>query len=288
MTKDKPVHLHESYWTELEPLGSAHRDDLHALSVAVNWPHRPEDISVLLRLGQGYIAKDSIGRPVGAGMAFCYGDEVAVVGMMITHPKLQAGGLGALILERLIADTGERRFRLNSTQAAHRLYRSAGFQETGRVHQYQGLVTPGDRLNLEGLRPRAAEDIPAILALDQEVFGADRRHIFETLLPVSEAVVVETGGKITGFALCRLFGRGHVIGPLVADDETVAMGMVGHFLNARAGQFVRIDLDAKYEGLGKHLNSCGLATFNYVIPMSLPRLERSEPRVYGLASHTLG
>ena len=49
---------------------------LHALSIAVGWPHRPKDWDFLRRAGQGIVAVDGIGRVFGSAMWFPHGREV--------------------------------------------------------------------------------------------------------------------------------------------------------------------------------------------------------------------
>ena len=65
-----------------------------------------------------------------------------MIGMMITHPKLQAGSLGREILAKIERGLVDRRLRLNATRSAWPLYQSVGFRETGTVVQYQGLTMP--------------------------------------------------------------------------------------------------------------------------------------------------
>lgn len=284
--------LHESYWTRLEQLQVSDADDLHTLSVAVNWPHRPHDIEALIQLGQGVIARDTISRPLGSGMSFQYGPDTAMIGMMITHPKLQAGGLGREILAKIEGGLGDCRLRLNATRPAWRLYQSAGFRETGTVVQYQGLTTP-IAASIDGAKFRLAEleDAPTIMALDRQVFGANRVDIISRLLDVSTVHVISQGKVVTGFAMCRPFGQGHLIGPLVAGSEADAITLVSSFAADHAGQFLRLDADARHKDLGSFLNKAGLENYDEIIPMVKGDAfgpENAPDHVYALSSQALG
>ena len=59
---------------------------LHALSLAVGWPHRPKDWDFLRRAGQGIVAVDGIGRVFGSAMWFPHGREFATIGLVLTSP----------------------------------------------------------------------------------------------------------------------------------------------------------------------------------------------------------
>lgn len=285
-------HLHKSYWTRLESLSGEDSEDFHRLSVAVNWPHRPQDIGFLLQSGRGFIARDQIGRPLGAGMCFEYDPQAAMVGMMITHPKLQAGGLGREILSAITLGLEGRDLRLNATKSAWRLYRSAGFREIGSVVQYQGMCRSTDPVQpVSGLRLATPADFGAIAQLDHRVFGAARDKVLVQLLEGSQAYVIQTDGQVTGFAMCRPFGRGHLIGPLVGACDQDAIALADVFISQHQGGFMRLDTDACHGALGRYLNAAGLENYDTIVPMIKGQHfgpENADDHIYALASQALG
>ena len=84
-------------------------------------------------------------------------------------------------------------------------------------------------------------DEPAVRALDAAALTAERRAVLDALLAVSKGTVVERGGEVVGFALCRRFGRGHVVGPVVGASEADAVALVAPHVAANAGRFLRLD-----------------------------------------------
>lgn len=284
------LHLHETYWTRPEPLTEGDVDALHQLAVSVNWPHRPQDLAQLLLLGQGFIARDEATRPVGAGMSILQNDDAAMIGMMMTLPKLHAGGLGAHILTELQHLAGARALRLNATRQAWRLYRAAGFEDVGRVTQYQGVAAPHQQGQDAQVRAFDAPDVPAIAALDTAVFGTPRPATLKAIADISECLVLIEGDRLTGFAFCRPFGRGHVVGPLVAPSDEAACALIQPFLLRHAGRFLRVDADARHDGLCQFLNRAGIVSYDSVTPMTkgAPYGPESRSEVYALASQALG
>ncbi len=78
---------------------------------------------------------------VGIGALQPIGDEVGEIKRMFVSPAARGGGVGRRLLEGLLAgadDVGYRRVRLDSVRfmdAAHALYRSAGFVEIAPYEQ---------------------------------------------------------------------------------------------------------------------------------------------------------
>lgn len=294
-SENKPFHLHETYWASLRQLKTDDAHYLHELAVSVNWPHRPRDMEQLLQLGQGVLASDEISRAIGAGMFFPITDDFAMVGMMMTHPRLQAGGMGREILKIIMEKCGDRRLRLNSTLQARALYHSAGFHKRGTVMQYQGVVNdaelPESLPKGYSVRPVTMDDMATLLKLDLAAFGADRGTILDLLMQRSDGVLLEKSGQAVGCALGRNFGRGRVIGPLVAPTEDLAIALVKPFVDQNRGKYLRIDTDVIHQKLGAFLISFGLVAYDTVIPMTIGEgagPESNDGLVYALASHTMG
>ena len=130
----------------------------------------------------------------------------------------------------------------------------------------------------------------AVRALDVAALGAERRAVFAALLAVSTGTVLERDGKVVGFALCRRFGRGHVVGPVVAASETDALALISPHVAAHACQFLRLDTQEAEGPIRDYLEACGLSLFDTGTLMTLGRERppKGPVRYFGLASHSLG
>jgi GNAT superfamily N-acetyltransferase len=290
----------ESDWLQVD-IFKAHIEDLdpamltrmHELTMSVFWPHRPPDIALCIGLGKGYVALDEIGRPLSSAMGFPSEEDFAMLGMMVTTPRLQAQGTGGRLLRRVINDLKGRDLRLSATREGYRLYEAAGFVPVGLVYQHQGVaraIHPPEPV--AGLTVRAMQpgDLPAIQALDRHAYGAARTSILSAVRGVSEGIVAERGGEIEGFAMMRTFGKGRVIGPLVAEQDGVAMQLAAHFILANEGAFLRLDTIVESERFEAFVSAAGLGVYDTVTDMRFGRLRRarSGPMTYGLAMQSLG
>jgi hypothetical protein len=285
----EPVKRLDSYELTARPMAIDDIPALHALSIGVQWPHRPEDWAMLIRVGHGVIAEDAIGRVVGSVMWWPMGPDFARVGMLITNPRLQERGGARWLVNQIAGPIGARDIMITATRAALRLCLSLGFRSGPTVYQHQGTVVAAPAA-VPGARPMVAADEAAVRALDAAALTAERRAVLDALLAVSKGTVVERDGEVVGFALCRRFGRGHVVGPVVAPSEADAVALVAPHVAAHAGRFLRLDTREAEGPLRAYLEASGLYLSDRGTSMSLgrERVPEGPARIYALASHSLG
>ncbi|MCA1326881.1 GNAT family N-acetyltransferase [Herbaspirillum sp. alder98] len=264
---------HEEFTTR--PLTTADITACHQLSQQLQWPHRLQDWQFLQSVGHGLVVEmhrdDAAPAVVGTALHFNLGQQHASFGMVIVQPAMQGHGLGRRLMQALLERTRGRVRLLNATEAGQPLYEKLGFVATGTTHQHQGAHLPPVSAPLPDgarLRPFVPTDIARIKALDAIASGMDRGHILEALGGLADGIVIERAGEMTGFALIRPFGHGHLVGPVVAPDIAHAKALITHWVTARAGDFIRIDVFAT-AGLSAWLIEIGLAHVDSIVPMRL-------------------
>ena len=129
------------------------------LSRALHWPYRLEDWVFAHRLGRGF-AVEVEGRLVGTALWWPYGDRYASAGMIIVAPDAQRMGIGAALMDALLADAAGRNVVLNSTEQGLALYRRLGFVPTGEICQHQAVLGRAPAIEaaefVRGFRPAIA------------------------------------------------------------------------------------------------------------------------------------
>jgi GNAT superfamily N-acetyltransferase len=274
-------------------------DRFHALSIAVGWPHRAEDLQFLRDNGQGVVALDEIGRVIGSSMWFPYGNDFANIGMVITSPRLQTLGTAQWLMQRVFSKTEGRNYRLNATRAAQRLYLSLDFQPEKTVYQCQGTVrlsagTP--RRKPHGVvRQLHAEDLRSVIDSDTLAFGVNRERVVAALFAQSSGYGLFRDGELRAFALGRTFGRGYLVGPVVASNDDDAIAVVRPHIVEHDGMFVRLDTHHQRGDFSDFLIENALPVYDTVLTMSLGKRladfmpdQPDPPLTYALASQALG
>lgn len=270
-----------------------HLDGAHRLSVEARWPHRREDWALVMDLSQGVAALDGE-RVVGTAFVTPFG-PAATINMVIVAEAMRGRGLGRALMERVLAAAGPRDARLTATADGLPLYEKLGFRATGMIHQHQGVPSvpppvPGSVAWAE------TPDLDTLAALDRIASGMERRPLLDRLARLGRFAVLTDAGAVTGFAALRAFGRGEVIGPVVAPDPQAAMALIDFVIANRPGAFLRVDTPDP-AALSAFLESRGLARAGDGIPMvrggDAPAATGAAPagpaaKTYALASQALG
>lgn len=273
----------------LVPFARSHLEGALKLSQEMSWPYRLEDWDVALQLGQGFVLQRA-GTVIGTAAWWPYGETHASAGMIIVAKTAQGRGYGARLMDALLTSARPRSIALNSTAEGQALYQRRGFIPIGVIHQHQGIPRgrhepPPPRL----VRPMAASDVEAIMRLDRDATGLERRRMLQKLLHSGDGYVLRRDGMAGGYAISRLFGRGHVIGPVVAETATDAQALIEAALARLGRAFVRIDTPASSQ-LGDWLEGIGLEQVGDATTMILGRPAPSSgpARVFAIPNQSFG
>jgi GNAT superfamily N-acetyltransferase len=242
----------------LLPFAEEHLEGALRLSQEMSWPYRLEDWAIALELGRGFVLLDRAGTVIATAAWWPCGERQASAGMIIVSKVHQGRGHGARLMDALLAAAHPRTITLNSTAEGRLLYERRGFVRVGIVQQHQGVIS-GRR---EAAPPRlvrtmAASDAAAVARLDEEATGWNRRPMLDRLLQAGTGHVFVPDGEVRGYAVSRLFGRGYVIGPVVAARVADAQSLIEAALVRIGPAFVRVDTPAT-TGLGGWLEEIGL------------------------------
>ncbi|HKT62509.1 MAG TPA: GNAT family N-acetyltransferase [Burkholderia sp.] len=219
----------------------------HALSMALRWPFRAQDWQFSADTSIAFAAEEH-GVVIGTAMCWKYGADRAAIGHVIVSSEHQGRGIGRALMEALLEELGPRITFLHATPAGQPLYEKLGFNVCGSLDQYQGNVGRPAAVALpdgERLRAGTRDDLGRFVELDTRASGLERDALLTALLTRGESVVLERDGEVAGFSVLRRFGRGYVIGPVVAprsSGDVQAKALVAHWLHGRENEFVRIDV----------------------------------------------
>lgn len=280
----------------LEPMKEDQIAEAQALTTSFNWPHTVEDWSFAFKAGVGHAAVEK-GRLIGTCLTWRLGSGVSTLGLLVVAQEAQGQGLGKTLLRRALADHTNQTVLLHATEQAIKLYGAEGFTPIGEIRQVQGVVLEGNYNEVAGRstvltlpgRDLSRDAMQRVFDQDLHASGIDRSKLLAALLPHSDLTLWGSVGASTAFAFTRPFGRGVVIGPLIAPSEEEARLLVSAILDKHVNQFARIDATAEFPALD-WLARRGLHEVDRVLAMSnasLPQPDGQEKR-YALIGHAFG
>src|SRR5262249_46076761 len=150
-------------------------------------------------------------------------NDAATINMVIVEEASRGRGLGHKLMDAALELAGNRPLRLVATVDGLPLYEKLGFEKTGTIAQHQGFVrSVAAPAQVRATRPG---DMAVIAELDRLAYGADRSSLISHLATIGRFAVLDHTQGLAGFAVLRPFGRGEVIGPVVARDADNAKAL---------------------------------------------------------------
>ncbi|WP_037255420.1 GNAT family N-acetyltransferase [Rhodovibrio salinarum] len=270
----------------LAPFEVGHLDTALTLSQQVGWPHRIEDWELIRILSRGWVALEGA-QVVGTAFLTPYGPTLGAANMIIVDERMRGRGVGRRLMDALLEAREGRTLQLVATEAGRPLYERLGFRPLVRIAQYQGTVgqvrAPG------GVEPADQHDLSELVDLDHAASGGMRSALLSALIDQGPAAVIRRAGRIAAFGFRRPFGRGHVVGPIIASHIEDTQALTAHHLAACPGAFARIDVPEPTQ-MGSWLEETGLLHAGGGLMMRLPGhpLPSTEATVHALTSQALG
>lgn len=248
------------------------------LSQDRGWPREEHKWGFLLTAGKGYGVDDPDGGLVSACVVTEYGPHehpaLAAIGMVLVAERHARQGVGRRLMRHVVSAMGPTPLTLHATPNGRPLYEELGFKVAGRAEMVCGHFTPGGPDPKVATRAATAEDLAAILRLDEQAFGTDRTHIVTRLPAFADQLrVAEEDGRIIGYAAAWPNMDTHVVGPLIARDTAAAQALIAS-LAAHTDRPLRTDIDVRHEELLTWAKERGLASiaFNSVMSYGITEL----------------
>ncbi|TWD15276.1 ribosomal protein S18 acetylase RimI-like enzyme [Streptomyces sp. T12] len=255
------------------------------LSEDRGWPREEHKWGLLLAAARGY----GIDAPDGGLAAACvvteYGPRdqpsLAAIGMVLVAERHSRHGIGRRLMRHVVAEAGTTPLTLYATPLGRPLYEELGFKVSGQAEMLRGRFVLGHRTDIR-TRTATADDLPGILRLDEEVFGADRTHIVTRLPAFADQLrVAEDDGRLIGYAAAWPNMDTHVVGPLIARDTATAQALIAS-LAAHTNRPLRTDIDVRHEELLSWAKDHGLSTvaLNAVMTYGITELPGDWSRLF--------
>jgi GNAT superfamily N-acetyltransferase len=251
--------------SDLPEIGRLTPDDLadaDALVTEAGWNQIAADWRMFLDFGTVYAVRADA-RVIATAATLPYGDRCAWISMVLVAASHRRHGLATRLLHRCIADITATRLVpvLDATPAGRTVYAPLGFQD---AWGFARLVSH-ERTNVPQGCPTEIHPItdsawPALCAYDSAVFGADRGRLLARMrgrLPAAN-LFAQRDGRVVGLLLGRDGRTAAHLGPLIAEDDAIAIALLERALGEIRG-IVYVDLADAKSAVRAWLEAAGFA-----------------------------
>lgn len=212
-------------------------------------------------------------KVVGTAATISYENRFGWISMVLVDPEYRNRGIGTHLLRRAVQhldDAGIPTLKLDATPLGKPLYEKMGF-----VSEYEI-----ERWILKRAAPKQDNIIPRsepmsqwseILALDREIFGADRSALLRSLLELGPdfSLTVESARQLLGYAFGRHGLFADHLGPWMARDRNAAKQVLSDFLRRSSRATIVVD-SLKSNGMAREI----LHDYGFSVARPLTRMYR--------------
>jgi GNAT superfamily N-acetyltransferase len=172
----------------------------------------------------GFLLGRLDGEPVASISLVRYDDRYAFLGFYIVRPEFRGRGLGLRIWNEAIGRAGDRVVGLDGVVAQQPSYAKSGFRLARRNVRYEGLAGAGSVPSDAVVVPLTELPFDRLAAYDDAVFPVSRPAFLREWLamPGIAAFGAVDAGRLAGYGVVRPCRAGSKIGPLFADDASLA------------------------------------------------------------------
>lgn len=221
------------------------------LSDAAGWNQTADDWAIFVEHGHAIGYRDTASRLVATAATLPYGAVAGWISMVLVADEWRHRGLASALMTECVAHLRAANIVpvLDATPAGAAVYARIGFEAGFHIDRWQWLAATTGGATTEafastGRAPRAAgtADLDALVALDRDATGLERRLLIEGFLsrPGTSAWLTSAGD---GFVIARAGRRAMQIGPLAAEHPDQAIALLGAAFALARAKVDRVFLD---------------------------------------------
>lgn len=239
-------------------------DSAVSLSQEAGWNQVAADWKLFLEFG-AVICLQRGDRVIATAATLPYGGAFAWISMVLVTAAERRQGLARWLLQRCVEELCARHLVpvLDATPAGRVVYLRLGFRDHWTLHRVTSLsprMPPQKPISSAILRPITPADWPRIIAYDAKVFGAERGFLLRSLASrqPNVALIAEEHRGLTGYLLSRDGRVMNQLGPVVAENESIAADLLDQAIRMLSPPFA-VDVPDHQTRLTDWLKRIGFA-----------------------------
>ncbi|QDU60501.1 hypothetical protein Pan216_13420 [Planctomycetes bacterium Pan216] len=237
----------------------------------------------------GFFVAESKGEPIAAVSAVAYDAQFGFVGLYIVRPDFRNRWIGPKLADVALAYLGDRIIGcdgvVEQVESYRKLWNFELITQNIRFEGTGGGTRPGEVVDLA--------DVPfeEVMRYDRLCFPAERSAFLERWIdrPKGGAVGVPRDGQLAGYGVIRACRQGWKIGPLFADDASIAESLLESLLSTIPGELYYWDIaglnaEAKAMAAARQLTK----VFETARMYKNGRPQVDDAKVFGVTTFELG
>lgn len=189
---------------------------------------------------EGFFIGELNGEPIGCITAVAYNDFFGFIGLYIVKPEFRGKGYGIQLWKTAMKHLGNRTIGLDGVIDQQENYKKSGFQLAYRNIRYEGIGGGSTSQHVVDLKEVSFEDL---VAYDTTLFSVPRPKFLKRWInqPEGASLGFLKNSKLAGYGVIRACQIGFKIGPLFADEETIAEDLFNSLAGKVTGETIFLD-----------------------------------------------
>lgn len=219
-----------------------------------------------------------------------YGESFGFIGFYIVQPEYRGRGLGMRLWKAAMAGLAGRNIGLDGVVAQQERYRQVGFTTAYRNVRYKGRIH-SNASSSDDVAPLQAIPFEQVVDYDGKLFFTPRPAFLHPWIHQTKALSLGCvkDGRLRGYGVIRQCEVGCKIGPLFAENETIAEALFLALAAWANGQDLYLDIPLPNEAAGRLVQKYGMSpVFETARMYTGPRPPIDLSKVFGVTSFELG
>ena len=281
----------------IAPIDAGECEAVWPLSIEAGWNQNVADWRFMLTAGRGFGLRGADGKWQASSLVLPLGQKLAWISMVLVTRDRRRGGVGTGLLKHCIEEVRSAGAvaGLDATELGRPIYLPLGFRDLYAIARWHfddarsAAISPPAGVSL---RPLTAADLPRLALYDRPLTGMERPAILAHLAlrqPGRAWIAEDVGKKMVGFVLGREGRMATSLGPVVADDEAIALALIAKAAASAPGPFI-IDVPVAHRAVRAWLEGQGATTPRGYMRMTLGEAKGLDDpsHVFALAGPELG
>ncbi|UCG01802.1 MAG: GNAT family N-acetyltransferase [Candidatus Heimdallarchaeota archaeon] len=223
----------------IRSLNKTDADFLTYLDSQVKWGFSQKITEIFLEYSDSaYLAEDSVTQqPLGIVLTYYYPPSTGWIGFLIVDEQYQNRGIGRILFLKAVnqlLEIGCKEILLDAVPDVVNFYEKFHFYRL--EHSFRLKIPKHTLLRSLTSSPQSiqleSDHLQKVGDFDSQIFGAERNKIFQIMLknPKSDGAVFIRQKKVEGYGFIRYSKNSFSIGPLIANDSTLALDLISRLI----------------------------------------------------------